>query len=465
MIPTNTRADFGAYAQDRWTVDRWTLGGGVRFDYFNSYEPAVTIGASPLTPNRHIELPQTDVLAWKDITPKLGATYDIFGDTKTALRISLNKYVTGQASGGLATVGPAANLVTSTTRPWRDDNRDDVPNCDLTFPLANGECGPMANANFGQSVPGTVYDPNVLRGWNHRGFSWEFATSIEREVAPKLSVNGGYFRRWYGNFIVTDNLAIPQGLSGFGQFSIAVPNDSRLNSSGQTIAGFYNLNPQYVGQVNNYVTFADAYGKQIEHWNGVDVGASTRPAPGLVFQGGVSAGRTVTDNCAIMAQVPEAATPQLVAGSTSASPLAYCHQQTALQTQVKGFGSYTIRKVDVQLSGAFQSVPGPLLLANYVASNAQLLASLGRNLSGNAPNVTVNLIAPGTMYGDRLNQLDVRLGKLFRIGETRSTISFDVFNVMNANPVLTESQNYSNFRQPSIVLPARLFKVSAQFDF
>ena len=65
-------------------------------------------------------------------------------------------------------------------------------------------------------------------------------------------------------------------------------------------------------------------------------------------------------------------------------------------TQVKFFGSYTVPKVDVQVSGAFQSIPGPQLAANQVIANAPVKPSLGRDLIGGAANVTVNLVPPGT---------------------------------------------------------------------
>ena len=74
-----------------------------------------------------------------------------------------------------------------------------------------------------------------------------------------------------------------------------------------------------------------------------------------------------------------------------------------------------IPRADVQLSAVFQSKPGAMLAANYAVPNSAVAPSLGRNLSGNAPNVTVNLVAPGTMYGDRINQLDVRVGKTLRV--------------------------------------------------
>src|SRR5438128_1306435 len=63
-----------------------------------------------------------------------------------------------------------------------------------------------------------------------------------------------------------------------------------------------------------------ADGKQIEHWNGVDVNLNARLVQGLTLQGGVSTGRTSTDNCGVVLQHPE-----LITTATTAMPLSYCH--------------------------------------------------------------------------------------------------------------------------------------------
>src|SRR5581483_4378068 len=111
--------------------------------------------------------------------------------------------------GGLG-VGPSPVnlLVLSTTRSWTDANRDFVPQCNLLATAANGECGAMANSAFGTSAPGTSYDPNVLGGWFHRGYNWEFAGGVQHEIIPRVSADFGYFRRIYGNLLVTDNLSV-----------------------------------------------------------------------------------------------------------------------------------------------------------------------------------------------------------------------------------------------------------------
>jgi len=98
---------------------------------------------------------------------------------------------------------------------------------------------------------------------------------------------------------------------------------------------------------------------------------------------------------------------------------------------------------------------------------------LGRPLSGSAPNVSVNLLAPDQMRGPRVNQLDLRIGKVLRLGRQRATVSVDMFNALNADTVLTYNQAYtaptatagSNWLVPNSVLTARTAKITVQYDF
>ena len=79
--------------------------------------------------------------------------------------------------------------------------------------------------------------------------------------------------------------------------------------------------------------------------------------------------------------------------------------------------------------------------------------------------MTVNVVPPGAMYGDRRNQFDLRLGKLLRFGRTRAKVNLDIDNVFNTNPALTENQSFAVFRQPASILPARIARVGVQVDF
>ena len=464
-------ADIGLFAQDRWTIDRVTLTGGVRFDYKKTHFPGQYLGPTPIAPNRNITIPDTPQLSWKDITPKMGAAYDLFGTGRTAVKITLNKYLSGRQLDELG--NPVLDLVHTTTRAWTDSDGDFVPDCNLITPEANGECRAMVDPNFGGTRRGTTYDPEVLSGWGVRENNWEFSTSVQHELFPRVSMEAGYFRRWYGNL----GLGTPTGGSGgvslvtlddrtlsaadFDTFCITAPSDPRLpRGGGYEVCGLYDLKPERFGlAADNLVTFSNNYGKQIQHFNGIDLSVNARLPQGVMLQGGVSTGRTSTDNCEIVEKVPE-----MLLGPVL-TPRDHCHVDTAFLTQVKLLGSYTIPGIDVRLAGSFQSIPGPPIQAQLVVSNAVATRALNRPLAGGAANVTANIVDPGTMYGDRLNQLDVRVSKLFRVGGTRTTLNLDVNNVMNVNPVTAESPVYTIWRRPQSILLPRFAKISMQFDF
>ncbi|MEQ1575583.1 MAG: TonB-dependent receptor, partial [Vicinamibacterales bacterium] len=493
FILENIGMDLGVFAQDKWTLGRLTANLGVRFDRQTIYFPEQHLGSTVFIPDRDISFSKLDWVDWKDFSPRLGAVYDVFGNGKTAVRVSLNKYM--QAFGLQGLFGDGSNpinlLSNTVTRSWNDsfypvgDPRrgNYVPDCDLRSPLGNEECGPMSDQNFGKQVNTLSVDPAILRGWGARGANWEFSTGIQHEVVRGVSADVAYFRRSYQNFIAIDNRATT--LADYTQYSITAPVDSRLpGGGGYTVGSLYDLNPNKVGVVDDYVTFASNYGKQTEYWHGVDVGINTRLPHEIVLQGGVSTGRTVTDNCEVVAKSPEISSGLNVASGTATVPrpsaqitpqgnttaanvtggVTYCHQATNFLTAVKALGSYNIPKIDVQTSMSFQNNPGSVIYANYTATNAIVSPSLGRNLTG-AANVPVNLVKPGTMYGDRVNQLDFRVAKILRFGRSRTSLSLDIFNLLNVNPVQSYSIAYATWLQPQRILQARFIKLGMQLDF
>jgi hypothetical protein len=266
---------------------------------------------------------------------------------------------------------------------------------------------------------------------------------------------------------VTDNLLTEA--TDFTAFSITAPVDSRLpNGGGYTLAGLYNVVPAKFGQVLNYNTLSDKYGKQTEHWNGVDITMNARLNGGAFVSGGVSTGKRTADNCEIVAKLPEMLLSAQNLGTANNNvwlPGQWCHQEEPFLTQVKGFGSYLVPKVGVQVAATFQSIPGPLIAANFNAPNAAVAPSLGRPLSGSAANVSVNLVEPGSMYGERLNQLDLRFGKQLKFGRTKSVVSLDLYNALNSDTVLTLNNNFAAWQRPSTIIQSRFAKIAMQLDF
>ena len=469
-IRTDMDADHGFFAQDRWTIGRLTANLGLRIDMLRISYPETTLAPTQLAPNRNITFPAEDGLRWQDFEPRTGVAFDVFGDGKTALKASLSKYVRGTyvGSGALTVVtreiAPAARRVTRTTRSWRDSNGDFIPDCDLLNPARNGECRAMRNPNFGGTQLGLNVDPDVLLGWGKRPYNWQFSVGVQRELLPRVSAEVSYWRSSWGNILATDERSV--SAADFDEFSFTAPVDPRLpGGGGYVVPGLFDVKPESFGVPEDVVlTFGDNFGSQTDVWNGVDITVDARPTPGVYLQGGTSTQRQATDNCDV---VTKAGPPPGSRGRLSdfnPSPL-YCNVEGTFLTTVKLLGSYTIPGIDVQVSGVLQSIPGPEILADYTASNSEIRPSLGRNLAGGQRNLTVNIVEPRSMYGDRLNQLDLRIGKILNLGRTRATVSLDVYNLVNTDAVLAMSSRFSRWQQPEQILPARFAKVGVVLSF
>jgi hypothetical protein len=469
----------GVFAQERWTVGRLTLSGGLRYDFFTDSFPEQRIGPGNFLPNRNIVFSKRDGVSWHDIEPRAGLAYDLFANGRTAVKISLNKYLSGDGSGGPFGIGaaPANSMVANTTRSWNDANRNYVPDCDLTNPLANGECGAMANRDFGSPLSILAYDPDLMEGWGKRTYNWQFASGVQHEILPRVSVGVDYWRTWYGNFVVIDHRAYDQ--SDFDEFSITAPLDSRLpGGGGYTIAGLYDLKPEAFGRpASGLVARAQKYGEMTEHWNGLDFFFNARPRNGLLVQGGTSTQRRSTNNCDVVTAVAAEPPPDrggtlptynpggVVPGSSTLTGRQFCDVEGTFITQLKALASYTIPRIDLRVSASVQNLPGPEISATYTATNAIVSRSLGRNLAGGASNVPVALVAPGSLYGERMNQVDVRFGKILRFGGTRANVGVDVYNVLNSNAVLALNDAFASWQAPTEILNARFAKLVLQLDF
>ena len=472
-LVTNLSADHGLFVQDKWTVKRLTLTGGLRYTFLQIQFPEVVVGPGAWTPNRNIVTPETAGATWHDLSPRSGVAMDVFGNGKTALKASLNHYLGAQDRSTVfgAGMSPVGSLITNTNRAWTDANRDFVPNCDLINPLANGECGAMSNRDFGSTRPGRAYDSAATSGWGTRPNNWQFATGVQQEILPGVSMDVGYWRTWFGNLAAIDSRAVSP--ADYDRFSITAPRDSRLpGGGGYAVSGLYDLNPAKFGvPADEFVTLSDTLGKQYEVWNGVDVTVNARPGAGVLLQGGTSTERRTTDNCELVAKLPEigvvGTTVAPTAGATSVvgASTPFCHAQGTFLTQLKMLGSITVPRIDVQVSASFQNLPGPEITAQYVASLAEVQPSLGRPLSGGARTVAVELIEPRSMYGDRVNQLDLRFGKILRFGPTRANVGVDLYNVLNSNAVLSLSNAFATWQRPEQIMSARFAKIVLQLDF
>jgi len=460
------------YAQEQWTLNRLTLQGAIRYDHAWSYFPDQQIGPVRFLPAGFTLPAQDGVKGYDDVTVRGGAAYDLFGNGKTSIKFNVGKYLEAATNHNTYSLtNPAARIAGSpvlgappaVTRAWTDANGNYVPDCELLDPNANDRrpsggdlCGQLSNLNFGKPVFSGSFDPALLEGSGVRPSDWQVGVSIQQQVMTGVSVEVGYFRRWLQHFTVIDNLAV--AAADFDRFSIVAPADPRLpNGGGYTISGLYNVSPTKSGQTNSYTTLADSYGSQTSMYNGILMNVSARGRNGLTVQGGINVGKTVTDNCEVQAVLPEIA------------PLdPFCHNDPGFITRVSGLAAYTLPKLDVLVSGTFRSDQGAPLQAQYVVTSAVAQQTLGRPLSGNAPSVTVNLLEPGEVFGDRVNAFDLRVAKILRFGRTRTNVGVDIYNMFNASAVLTYNQAFNpggRWLVPTTVMAARFAKLSASIDF
>jgi hypothetical protein len=452
IIAENHINNLGWYSQDQWTIRRYTLNLGMRFDYFNGIALAADVPASRFLPLRHFDAVD-QVPHWIDLSPRLGIAYDLSGDGRTAIKGSIGRFVQSMGVGVTELVNPQLALTVSSIRTWADANHDFVPNCDLTNPAANGECGALTDKNFGNPITTTQYADSFTKGFGTRPYNWQISTGIQHELLHGVAVSAGYFRTWYGNFSVTDNLAVTS--ADFTQYCVTSPVDSRLpGGGGQQLCGLYDVVPSKFGQVNNLVGPASAFGTMQNIFNGVDIGLNARFANGTLLTGGVSFGRTVTDNCVT---VDAPARP----GFCKVLP------PWSAGTQYKMSAVYPLPWWNIQVSATYQNIAGPPIVATDTFRNSDVAASLGRNLAA-GPNgtVTVDLIPPQSLFEDRISNLDLRFSKAARVNHFKIRGTFDIFNILNGSTVLATTPTYGpNWLLPTDVQGGRLLKFGAVAEF
>jgi hypothetical protein len=463
--------DFGIYAQDQWSMGRFTFQMGVRYDWYYGWVPAQSTPGDtygwPGAPSRNEWLGErsyekvTAVPSWKDINPRLGAAYDVFGNGRTAIKFAIGRYVAKTNVDVPAANNPITSSVITTTRAWRDLNRNYVPDCDLGNFGDQPECGAIDNVNFGKNNPRAVrWADDVLHGFGARDSNWDLSSELQHQLFDNLSMTTGYYFNTGGYFRNsatlsknrdTDNLAWQPG--DFDPYCITAPRDARLpNGGGYPVCGLYNITPTKFGLSEDMVSHSKNFGDPVYRNHFVNFTLDARLPGGARFGGGVDTGWSLRDTCYIV---------------DSPQELLYCRVVTPFRgnTQVKFNGSVPM-KWGIVVAGTFQNLAGPAYEANYIATTAEVFPSLRRDLAGGTRTVTVPLIEPQTLFEDRTSRLDLRVSKIFNVARYRIQVNLDAYNALNSSSILTVNNTFdARWRQPNSVIDPRLFQVSGQVSF
>jgi hypothetical protein len=275
---------------------------------------------------------------------------------------------------------------------------------------------------------------------------------VTQQLMERLSVSVNYFRREYKDMNYTVNLDVP--LSAYDLVNIPDP-----RGNGQTLP-IYNLQRPFLGLVNELDTTS---ANNWRHYNGVDFTMNARGGNGLSLAGGVSLGRSISYQCDV----------------GDPNQLRFCDQSAysiPLRKTAKLTWSYPL-PYEIRFSGVFQSSDG----FNTATPPAPLLAPNPDNQLRNdtyqitrtvypalvQSNVSVFLDEPGKgPLMPRVTQLDLAFSKLVTVGRVRLTPQVDIFNALNANPVLSLVRVYGTaLGNPQQILTGRLVRFQLKYTF
>jgi len=454
-------ADLGLYVQDTWTLKKLTLTPGIRWEYFNASYPeeGVSVQQQALMIaegyTQRPLFPATTMPTFNNWAPRFGASYDLFGNGKTAIKASVAKY---NAAFSTVTFPQVYNpMVLSTdTRNWLNPAATDN-----IFVPGVSQLGPSTNGSFGLIT--RTPDPGITRPYNI-----EMTVSAQRELMPGVSASIGYFHRHYYNLIYSDNPLLDQA----GAFTpVSVPNPCKTGAvqCGGTqpdTLTLYKINPALIGQgtvidknsPNNYRVY-----------NGIEASFIGRLHGGAQVFGGFLTARQISNLC----DSTDGTATITFAQSSDPNYTRYCDQSQfsiPFRTQFKLGGMYPL-PYGLNVAGTFQSYPG----ARNYGSGATNLDYLQQTyivpaalLTPGQATETVSLNLPGSLYLPRWNQLDLRFARKFKLPGGRGSwqIQGDLFNVTNAHPILAVTTNYgSALGQATQALQPRILTLGAQLHF
>ncbi len=414
--------DCGIFVQDAWTMDRLTLNGGLRYDWFNNSVPGGFRPAGFWAPELTLPDPLVeDTPDWKNFNGRVGGAFDLFGDGQTAVKAAAGRYVANQGTGvtqGFSPIYPYSNL---DFRTWTDLDQNGSPLDPATGVPQFAEIGPSANPNFGTSTVQTQLDPDLRRRTN-----WEYSAGIEHQLGNGWAISGMWHRRSYTNYEWTDNRN-----TNAGDWSLAGtftgPTSSMLPDSAQGVQiPIYVTDPDFEIQGgNDLLTRAE---ENWRTWNGFEVILDGELPRGGFMTASFTAGKSTDHFCHRgMVQAP--------------NDLFQCETTSPYRPMGKLSGALPL-PWDTMISGLFQVFAGRDLRATYTITDVDFPGLNLGDPDDATPTMIVDLIELGTEFEDYTTNLQIRFSKTFQTGFLRTRIYMDANNIFNQARVTSRNRNF-----------------------
>jgi hypothetical protein len=315
-------------------------------------------------------------------------------------------------------------------------DRDDI--------VQDSEIGPSNNRNFG--VASTRRPIDGIR----REYNVEYTASVQRQLLDRLSVTAAWYRRQYHGLIGQNNVLLDTQRD---YTAFQVPNPL---GNGEILT-LYNLNLNKQGQVDILDYNSDT---NTHISNDFEFSFNSRLPNGSAVFGGWSAARNVAVTC-----------DQYNPNGSEQIDLFY-----AIDPGFQRGGRFCDeRNLDIPFRHDFKlagTLPLPYdfefsgTIVSFAGNETQVVWDVPTSVFPDrqrTERTIVRLTPPGTKYLPRWNQVDIAFKKNFQLAGYQLTAQADVYNALNAAPVLTETQTFgTSLGTPNTILQGRLLRLVTQ---
>jgi hypothetical protein len=416
---------WGAFGQDQWTAGRVTLNLGVRLDAAESNLPAQSSAAGTWVGER--SFPRTQVFDFPlNVAPRLGASYDVSGTGRTAVKAYYGRFYYQFGSDIPETVNP--NAITTVQVPWTDANNN--------LRLDPGELNLSTFVGFPRGLFPRVADDT------RRPYADEISVGVDHQLAPDLSITVGYHRTHQRDGLTIVDLARPT--------SAYTPIQRTYTDNGttQTIT-VYNLDPALRTARDRIITNADLLQST---YNGLEVNFTKKMSNRWQMLGGVEIqkhqGFAHSGTFTNPGSNTDFNNPNYRLNRDDGAVF------VDLPWAFRVSASYLL-PYDVTISGKYQARAGDPLERTLVVSGL------------NQGSDTVYVQQRGVDRTETVaNFVDLRIAKRMTFGGLRLDPTLDLYNVFNGNPVLSQNTGIgSTWGVPTRILAPRVFRLSVSTRF